>query len=161
MCISPIAFAGADVTAVAVVAALLGAVGPLEVVLPVTEPGADGAGLGNVAGGLGACAARETGLFCVDPVSTTLDGRGRAGGTAAAVLGVGDMVVLEAGSFLGAEVDDNGARDSRFAEVDEDAPGVLVVVADGLVVDVVVPESLAPGARDWRGFEIECDNDCR
>ena len=163
MCISPIAFAGADVLPVSVVAAvLLGAVAPLEIVLPVTDPGAEGAGLGNVAGGLGSCAARDNGFFCVDPEPTILDGRGRAGGTADAVLGVGDMAVLEVGSFFGAEVDDDGARDCRFVAVEEDTPGTLaVVVADGLVLDVVVPGTLAPGARDCLGFEIGCDNDCR
>ena len=152
----------------AVVAVLLGAVGPLETVLPVTDPGAEEAGFGNVAGGLGACAAGATLLFCtalvefIVPVAerpTILEGRGRVAGMAADVLGDSDMVAL-GGSFLGAEVDAEGPRDCRFVAVEVDAPGALAVVVGALVVDGVVPESLAPGARDCRGLEADCDNDC-
>jgi len=111
LCISPIAFAGAKVLGPDAIVALLGAVGPLEVLLPVTEPGAEGTGLGKVAGGLGACAAGGTLLFWTVPAvavaepTMVLDGRGRAGGMAADVLGVGDIVVLAAVSLLGADVD--------------------------------------------------------
>lgn len=111
LCISPIAFAGFNVLGPDTMVVLLGAVGPLEILLPVTEPGAEGTGLGKVAGGLGACAARGTLLLWtvpavadVEPIRV-LDGRGRVGGMAADVLGVGDIVVLAAVSFLGADVE--------------------------------------------------------
>jgi hypothetical protein len=111
LCISPIAFAGVNVLAPDARADLLSAVGPLEVMLPVTEPDAEGAGLGNVAGGLGACAARGTLLLCTVPAvadvepTVVLDGRGRVAGMAADVLGVGDIAAFAVVSFLGADVE--------------------------------------------------------
>ena len=165
------AFAEADIlgTLGADVAALLGAVGPLEVLLPATEPGAVEAGLGNVAGGLGACAARGTVLFCAAPAvavdpgterSIVLVGRGRTRGMVAEFLGDGDMVAF-GGSFLGAVVVVLGAMDCRFAAVEADAPGALVVLVGGtLEVERVAPGGLVPGARDCRGLERDCDNDC-
>lgn len=41
-----------------------------------------------------------------------------------------------------------------------DAPGAFAEVVVERAVDVDTPGSLAPGARDCRGLEIDCDNDC-